>query len=261
MWGRSPCRCDLWGLADTACLWSASETKTEAPHYRKSPMQQHHCESLAGLTWCLWQWWFCRFLHCPCWKTQNLIKVTQRLMSVSCTDLRTIHRERGKWIIFTLPCDITDVFLFIHHHAQRTSSGSKHMQRLRITRQLLSGSSSQDDCPAAGLGNAILTGLMKREASNVLVSGKPDISHKNWHLRLSFFLVKSVISSVHASKLFISKQSARKCYPLKWIYRERLAGEHCFDLTSRSNRVGNNCIVVKMYMLMWWVFRWSLSNL
>lgn len=61
--------------------------------------------------------------------------------------------------MFTLPCDITDVFLVIHRHTQRASPGSKHMQRLRIARQLLSRSSSQNYCPAAGLGNTVLTSL------------------------------------------------------------------------------------------------------
>lgn len=58
-----------------------------------------------------------------------------------------------------LPSDITDVFLIIHHHIQRAGSGSKHMQGLRIARELLSGSSSQDDCPATSLSNAVLTSL------------------------------------------------------------------------------------------------------
>lgn len=70
---------------------------------------------------------------------------------------------------FTLPCNITDVFLFVHHHTQRASSGSKHMQRLRITRQLLSRSSSQDDCPAARLGNTVLASLMRRASLSMLV--------------------------------------------------------------------------------------------
>lgn len=70
--------------------------------------------------------------------------------------------------MFKLPCNITDVFLLIHHHAQRASSGSKHMQWLRITRQLLARSSSQDDCPATGLGNTVLTSLMRRAALSML---------------------------------------------------------------------------------------------
>ena len=70
--------------------------------------------------------------------------------------------------MFTLPCNIADVFLLVHHHAQRAGSGSKHMQRLRITRQLLARSSSQNDCPAAGLSNAVLTSLMRRAAVSVL---------------------------------------------------------------------------------------------
>ncbi len=71
--------------------------------------------------------------------------------------------------MFTLPCYITDVFLFVHHHAKRASPGSEHMQRLRIAGQLLARSSSQDDCPAAGLGNTILTSLMKKAAVSMLV--------------------------------------------------------------------------------------------
>ena len=68
-----------------------------------------------------------------------------------------------------IPCDITDVFLFVHHHAQRAGSGGKHMQRLRITRQLLAWSSSQDDRPAAGLGNTILTSLWRTGFSMLVV--------------------------------------------------------------------------------------------
>lgn len=36
------------------------------------------------------------------------------------------------------------------------------MQRLGVTGQLLTGSSSQDDGPAAGLGDTILTSLVRR---------------------------------------------------------------------------------------------------
>lgn len=35
------------------------------------------------------------------------------------------------------------------------------MQRLGVTRQLFTRSSGQDYCPAAGLGNTILTSLMR----------------------------------------------------------------------------------------------------
>lgn len=71
--------------------------------------------------------------------------------------------------MFLLPCDVTDVFLLVHHHVQRAGSGSEHMQRLRVTRQLFARSSGQDDRPAAGLGNTVLTGLVRREALSMLV--------------------------------------------------------------------------------------------
>lgn len=48
------------------------------------------------------------------------------------------------------------------------------MQRLRITWQLLAWSGSQDYCPAASLGDAVLTGLMRRAALSMLVVSKAD---------------------------------------------------------------------------------------
>lgn len=41
------------------------------------------------------------------------------------------------------------------------------MQRLGVTRQLFTRSSSQDYCPAAGLGNTILTSLMEGEGTRL----------------------------------------------------------------------------------------------
>lgn len=67
--------------------------------------------------------------------------------------------------MFLLPCDITDVSLFIHHNAQGAGSGSEHVQRLRIARQLLSRSSSQDDGPTSGLCDTVLTGLTQQNVS------------------------------------------------------------------------------------------------
>lgn len=79
--------------------------------------------------------------------------------------IRTANRHNYiKLVIerFTLPSDVTEVFLLVYHHTQRTSARSKHVQRLRIARQLLSRSSSKDDCPAASLGNTVLTSLIRK---------------------------------------------------------------------------------------------------
>lgn len=58
-----------------------------------------------------------------------------------------------------VPRDVADIFLLIHHHAQLAGSGSKHVERFGEAGQLLSWGGSQDDGPAAGLGDAVLTGL------------------------------------------------------------------------------------------------------
>lgn len=164
-----PCRYDPWGWAGTGFLWSASGTTTEVPRCRRSPARPRHYGSPADPTWCLWQWWFCRFLRYLCWRQTSHVQhsVMLRVLSWTCLGFRLVDHEMIRNRTFTLPCDITDVSPFVHHHVQRTSSGSKHVQRLRVARQLLSRSSSQDDGPAAGLGHTVLTGL-KRAASSTL---------------------------------------------------------------------------------------------